>query len=658
MILDAITIENFGAYGGKQEAILTPKEGQPIILFGGMNGGGKTTLLDAVQLAFYGPKARLSNRNRLSYKEYLKTSIHRGADPREGASITLKFRRIFEGQTRHFELSRSWFIGNKGAEETIRVLKDGQLDSIFTDHWDETIEAYLPSGISHLFFFDGEQVKELAEGGHSAEILGTAIHSLLGLDLVDRLESDLKIFERNKRADSLPPELSHQLTQLLAEAKHLDSEIENAAMEEGALTNEAGRLAKGFRSKEEQFKAEGGEIFLRRKEIEQEVSKLLNEKARAESSLKELVSGALPLTRVIAQLTEVEHQAKREIEIKRARTVLETIDERDDAILGQLTMDGLEESTLAQIKLRLRGDRERRNGLSEEQLVLSASDTLPIQLSTLLSHLIPNTQSTARAILDKLALIEEELSRQQDLIERIPSEDHIRSLKHEVELSRILHVAKLGEIEALKLKRIGLLKQKANTDLKIEKLSERQLDAKFAENDRCRMLKHSEKVRDTLGIFRKNIIKKHTEKMQSLMLESFQKLLRKGDLVSGLTIDPESFEPALEDSTKNHLSIDRLSAGERQLLATSLLWGLARASGRPIPTIIDTPLGRLDSSHRKHLVERYFPYASHQVLLLSTDEEIVGPYFEAIKPYTARSYLLDYDEPAGSTSIREGYFDK
>ena len=146
--------------------------------------------------------------------------------------------------------------------------------------------------------------------------------------------------------------------------------------------------------------------------------------------------------------------------------------------------------------------------------------------------------------------------------------------------------------------------------------------------------------------------------MQSLMLESFQKLLRKGDLVSGLTIDPESFEPALEDRTKNHLSIDRLSAGERQLLATSLLWGLARASGRPIPTIIDTPLGRLDSSHRKHLVERYFPYASHQVLLLSTDEEIVGPYFEAIKPYTARSYLLDYDEPAGSTSIREGYFDK
>ena len=43
MILDSIIIENFGVYAGKQEAILTPEPGKPIILFGGMNGGGKTT---------------------------------------------------------------------------------------------------------------------------------------------------------------------------------------------------------------------------------------------------------------------------------------------------------------------------------------------------------------------------------------------------------------------------------------------------------------------------------------------------------------------------------------------------------------------------------------------------------------------------------------
>ena len=52
MILDSITLNNFGAYCGRQEAMLTPEDGKPIILFGGMNGGGKTTLLMQYSLFF------------------------------------------------------------------------------------------------------------------------------------------------------------------------------------------------------------------------------------------------------------------------------------------------------------------------------------------------------------------------------------------------------------------------------------------------------------------------------------------------------------------------------------------------------------------------------------------------------------------------------
>ncbi|MED5579907.1 MAG: DNA sulfur modification protein DndD, partial [Nitrospinota bacterium] len=85
---------------------------------------------------------------------------------------------------------------------------------------------------------------------------------------------------------------------------------------------------------------------------------------------------------------------------------------------------------------------------------------------------------------------------------------------------------------------------------------------------------------------------------------------------------------------------------------------LARSSGRPIPTIIDTPLGRLDSSHRNHFVERYFPSASHQVLLLSTDEEIVGPYFERLKPFVSRTFLMVHNEKSGKTHFEKGYFGK
>ena len=101
-----------------------------------------------------------------------------------------------------------------------------------------------------------------------------------------------------------------------------------------------------------------------------------------------------------------------------------------------------------------------------------------------------------------------------------------------------------------------------------------------------------------------------------------------------------------------------LSAGERQLLATSILWGLAKVSGRPVPLVIDTPLGRLDSHHRTHLVERYFPAASHQVILLSTDEEIVGKYQKIIEGHVGKKFLLQFDQSKSSSAISEDYFQK
>jgi DNA sulfur modification protein DndD len=104
------------------------------------------------------------------------------------------------------------------------------------------------------------------------------------------------------------------------------------------------------------------------------------------------------------------------------------------------------------------------------------------------------------------------------------------------------------------------------------------------------------------------------------------------------------------------LPFERLSAGERQLLATSILWGLAKASGRALPTIIDTPLGRLDSSHRRHLLERYFPVASHQVILLSTDEEIDEASLKHLKQFVGREYQLTFNEQDRSTQIEKGYF--
>lgn len=656
MILDSIIIENYGAYGGRQEATLTPKEGKPIILFGGMNGGGKTTLLDAVQLAFYGAKAKLSNRNRLGYREYLRESIHRGSDPGEGASITVRFRRMMEGEARNFELQRSWREGVKGIEETVRVRRDGEPDEVMTDHWEEAIEAYLPSGIAHLFFFDGEQVKELAEGGHAAEILGTAVHSLLGLDLVDRLETDLKAFERRKKAEGLDPEVAHKLNQVRGELHHIDAAQEQALTLQGSLVNEAGRLGKDLRAKEDQFRAEGGDLFLRRKEMDDSLAKLKAEKSSLEAQFRELVAGPLPFLMVDGLLAEAEQQSLHENDVRRARMLMDALEARDQELVTILRKESVTPALLKKVDQILATDRKSRIGLAQDELLLDADESLAMHIGHLRAAVLPTAEEQARNFVNQLSGLEEKMARLESEIDRIPTEDRIAALQVELDKARRTHEAKMAELEAIKVSIQALKKQREAVEAKLDRLSEHDIDTRFAEDDRHRMLKHSSKVRDTLGKFRTRVIQNHIARMETLMLESFQKLLRKNDLVTGLSINPETFEPTLTGRDGKVLPIERLSAGERQLLATSMLWGLARASGRPVPTIIDTPLGRLDSSHRKHLVERYFPNASHQVLLLSTDEEIVGKYYESIKPFTTRTYLLAHNEKAGQTNIESGYF--
>jgi DNA sulfur modification protein DndD len=239
---------------------------------------------------------------------------------------------------------------------------------------------------------------------------------------------------------------------------------------------------------------------------------------------------------------------------------------------------------------------------------------------------------------------------------RVPTADAIAGLQQELEQARkrwlerqVLQVAQEDKIRLL-------TRQWEDADRLLKRELGEGAETEIDREHVGRVLKHSAKMRDTLGKFRVRVMRKHAERLERLILESFSHLLRKSNLVTGLTIDPATYRIELTGGDGKPLPFERLSAGERQLLATSILWGLAKASGRPLPTIIDTPLGRLDSSHRQHLLERYFPVASHQVILLSTDEEIDEASLHRLKRYVGRSYELQFDDKSRSTKITNGYF--
>jgi DNA sulfur modification protein DndD len=146
------------------------------------------------------------------------------------------------------------------------------------------------------------------------------------------------------------------------------------------------------------------------------------------------------------------------------------------------------------------------------------------------------------------------------------------------------------------------------------------------------------------------------DRLSALISECFRFLLRKQTLVERIFIDPVTFAVTLYDASGQPICRQRLSEGEKQLIAVSMLWGLARASARQLPAVIDTPMARLDATHRQHLVERYFPNASHQVVILSTDTEVDRHYYPLLQPSLARAYHLRYDEATRMTVGEEGYF--
>src|SRR5699024_6098159 len=99
-----------------------------------------------------------------------------------------------------------------------------------------------------------------------------------------------------------------------------------------------------------------------------------------------------------------------------------------------------------------------------------------------------------------------------------------------------------------------------------------------------------------------------------------------------------------------------ISAGEKQIYAIAILEALAKTSGRKLPLIIDTPLGRLDSHHRDKVIHNYLPQASHQVIVLSTDTEIDQHYYQKLQPKISHAYHIVFDQATRSSYAHEGYF--
>ena len=120
--------------------------------------------------------------------------------------------------------------------------------------------------------------------------------------------------------------------------------------------------------------------------------------------------------------------------------------------------------------------------------------------------------------------------------------------------------------------------------------------------------------------------------------------------------DQVSFQDDIELPLYNRVELNQLSKGEKQVFILSLYWAIIKTSNQVVPFIIDTPFARIDTEHREQISAVFFPNISGQVIILSTDEEVVGSYREIIQSHIAHEYRLEYNVEQGCTTVKPGYF--
>ena len=643
MIITKLTFHNFGVYAGNN--VFEFESSKPVVLIGGMNGRGKTTFLEGVLLALYGANSFAYSESKYSsYGQYLKAFVNT-ADGSLETYVELEFKLENETDERYL-IRRSWPGNGQRTRETIQVKKDGQDNTFLTDNWAMFIENILPSGLSSFFFFDGEKIAELAVENTNAQ-MKESIKTLLGISVLDLLDNDIsRIVNRvGKRSND---QVHTKELKILRERKNQTEValqiIDDRIAETSAQIEEA---RKKLEKAKVDYTSKGGDIVVQRQDLFTERTALV---AKVEQGIETLIGVAaseLPLLLVKDLLEDISVQAAKEHETKllgytvdKIHSMFETYSDGGDSnsvrdFISYVENKAAEEST---------------------EIVFDISDQSFYQLTSLLGNGLMNAQgnmlqnmATCQKGIAKIDEIDSYLS--VDIDEKVLSKIYkkIKTLEQEI----IEHEASL---EIAQKQRTGLNGDVMRATSEYNRFVENMLSNLESDDDNGRILKYAHHATQALAEYKIRLQKKKIGTLAETMTKCYKQLANKKNLISRIDMDAVTLDFVYLNADNQIVPKESLSAGEKQLMVISLLWALAICSKKKLPVIIDTPLSRMDSVHRVALIKTYFPNASDQTIILSTDSEIDKHYYEIMKDTVGDEFTLVYDDELKCSKIKKGYF--
>ncbi len=640
---------------------MTSTAESPIVLVGGMNGAGKTTLFESVVLCLYGISSLDGRITQKSYEAYLAKRVHRkgGIASHDGSSISVTFQISHAGKVSEYRVSRSWGTDGKSESLSIQSVDGDQLSTVDMDAsgWQSFIDGLVPRGIARLFFFDGERIVRMVEEGESA-VVKSSFDTLLGLDIVRQLRRDLEVnMMRNMKGGNA----------------HIKSEFERLTAEKAAADERVARLSDRRASKqasldsavsdakevEATINALGGGFAARRAEIKAKRDAAAKLRDSIVFRIREMCGGSLPFAVIPEETAAVTSQIHddRQLEIRSmtAAAIKEAAERAKERLYDDDVWDTLEDGSDLRsllIPKMISAIRPPRKSASKRVFDLSREQEEQI-LST-----IGNANGAATAALkndaDELIKTEEEIHRLDLALTSAPDDDEIGPMITKVAKTQSTLGMLEAEINHIDEEISSLRALSNHIQVKTRDVITQLYKDKKA-GVRVELTKH---VQLALDDYATKLADKKLALLETNLLEAILVLMHKKGLIDRVKVDRKTYAITLYKKDDIPVPKDSLSKGEQQMLTTAVLWALARTSGRPLPFMIDTPLARLDAGHRANLLERFFPVASHQVIIFSTDSEIGPGELEKLGPHVSRSYAIEYDAERDRTVPREGYFEE
>lgn len=660
MLIQRIKISNFKTYLSL-DLDLTVDDDRPIILIGGSNGGGKTTLFEAISGALYGLK--------IENKEHFMELLNQGAVNKVKPEINLQITFVGKvlGQQQKYILKRIYQLNPQGCPlESVSLNMNGNMYVYGTmtapkervraeQEISKIIKANLPQELSQYFLFDAMQSSELLKKNVFQQTIRDNFENVLGFK---------KYLQLKRAAEKLQQEWAEQRLEAEKEAKEynaLCNQKEQLVVDLNSCLAEQDRLYKYMSSVEEEYQRakEGAlqavNLSKRIQDVNGKIRAITDEAAHYAENLKTFVENIeinVFLPKLASNLSqEINNILRVKEQLKRQSTGAYPIDTLRD--ITTKIIDYLKELSLCN------------QAVDEESVV---SHIIAMQNTTNAKDPYDYLNETEVDALEKLPkkgsgnqFVSIDRKRQ-DMEIQLANLDNLRTEKRTLEHTQAggnnLLISNYEDskrnIEKLKTQEDNLKNEILRLEKRIHQYDvqiQQEPDVKF--DTLVKLRPFFDKVADNLLKKKKAQIETEMQSQLNRLLVSYKGHVGRVELSDSM----ENFNIKLYHSAGNEISLNQLNAASKQIFIQVLLKVLRNLGDYNPPVMIDTVMGVLDNESRDALMEEYFPQLAEQTILLCTTSEIrTDSDYIKLEPFISKTYTLHRNVEEQNTTIDEGYF--